>query len=203
MRQLNQQSAFTLAELLIALAILGVIATFTIPKILDSGTSAEFNAKAKEFAATLSGSYQAYKLQNSASGNTSFGDLSPYINYVAIDTVNTIDNVYSVAPLGVSCNGANRECLVLHNGAKVYLASDVAFGGTDVTNAMFFYFDPDGQLSTTTTSPGRSIAIWLYYNGKVRTWVTLDPNTRYYRDGGLHTQNPSPAFDPPWFSWSN
>ncbi len=38
---------FTLAELLMALAILGVIATFTIPKILGAQQSSSSNAKAK------------------------------------------------------------------------------------------------------------------------------------------------------------
>ena len=62
MRNKNSQLAFTLAELLIALAILGVIATFTIPKILDSGSNSQWNAIGKEAAAMVSGAYQSYKL---------------------------------------------------------------------------------------------------------------------------------------------
>lgn len=42
------QSGFTLAELLIALTILGVIATFTIPKILTAQQASTYNAIAKE-----------------------------------------------------------------------------------------------------------------------------------------------------------
>lgn len=38
------QKGFTLAELLISLAILGVIATFTIPKILSSQQNGSLNA---------------------------------------------------------------------------------------------------------------------------------------------------------------
>lgn len=44
---------FTLAELLIALTILGVIATFTIPKILSSQQDGKLKAIAKETAAAM------------------------------------------------------------------------------------------------------------------------------------------------------
>src|ERR1051325_8786269 len=47
--------AFTLAELLIALAILGVIATFTIPKVLQAMQDNQRKAVFKEVIASLSG----------------------------------------------------------------------------------------------------------------------------------------------------
>ena len=54
---------FTLSELLIALSVLGVIATFTIPKILDSGSNAQRNAILKEAHAALElASYEGYTL---------------------------------------------------------------------------------------------------------------------------------------------
>ena len=61
------KSGFTLAELLIALAILGVIATFTIPKVLNSSSSSENSAIFKEAAGMVSGAMQAYQQQNSLS----------------------------------------------------------------------------------------------------------------------------------------
>ena len=75
---------FTLAELLIALAILGVIATFTIPKILNSGNDNTFNSIGMESFATVSAAYQAYKLNNSPSAATGTVDLTPYMNYVKV-----------------------------------------------------------------------------------------------------------------------
>lgn len=45
---------FTLAELLISLAILGIIATFTIPKLLMNQRVSAYNASAKESAASIS-----------------------------------------------------------------------------------------------------------------------------------------------------
>lgn len=50
---LPSQPGFTLAELLIALAILGVIATFTIPKILQAQQNQEKHAIYKETIAAL------------------------------------------------------------------------------------------------------------------------------------------------------
>lgn len=52
------QKGFTLAELLIALSILGVIATFTIPKVLQSQQNGKYNTMAKEAIATISQAYQ-------------------------------------------------------------------------------------------------------------------------------------------------
>lgn len=52
--------AFTLAELLIALAILGVIATFTIPKILATQQTQQYNAIAKDDIHMIVGAYQQY-----------------------------------------------------------------------------------------------------------------------------------------------
>ncbi len=51
-------SGFTLAELLIALALLGVIATFTIPKVLQANTDAKYNAEAKETIQMIANAYQ-------------------------------------------------------------------------------------------------------------------------------------------------
>ena len=71
---------FTLAELLIALVILGVIATFTIPKVLSSQQSNQWKSQAKEVASMISGAYSVYQSENSASASTTTADLSPSMN---------------------------------------------------------------------------------------------------------------------------
>ena len=186
-----------MAELLIALAILGVIATFTIPKILDSGSDSKWNAIGLEAAATISGAYQQYKLSNSISASTGPADLTPYLNYVKIDSVTTIDDVQTST--SILC-GAVYTCLVLHNGGYLFYRPTNNFNATAATNAMFWGLDPDGKYSGSTTGPGKTIIFWLYTNGRLRTYGTLEPNT-YFDGGGPYV--PVPSLDPPWFSWSN
>ena len=63
-KAMHHDRGFTLAELLIALAILGVIATFAIPKVLNSQQDGKLNAIGKETAAALSEAYQVYRLNS-------------------------------------------------------------------------------------------------------------------------------------------
>ena len=75
--------AFTLAELLISLAILGVIATFAIPKVLSSQQDGKYNAIGKEIAGALSQAYQQRKLEGLLTVNDDSRDLvGNYFNYV-------------------------------------------------------------------------------------------------------------------------
>src|SRR4051812_4621592 len=73
---------FTLAELLIALAILGVIATFTIPKILQNQQNQQLNAAGKEAISAMAGAYQSYRIQNTVPATFTSLSLTPYLNYV-------------------------------------------------------------------------------------------------------------------------
>lgn len=194
-RRNSRCHAFTLAELLIALAILGVIAVFTIPKVLVAQQDAKYNAIGKEAAGMLSGAYEAYRLQTSPSSSTRTRDLTPYMNYVSVDTVSMVDS--HQAQTDFSC-ATQVTCLKLHNGATLFYASTAQFGGTATTNAIWYYLDPDGrETDGTTNGPGKSVVFYLYFNGKLRTWGTLEPNT--YGNGNPWTADPNR--DPPWFSW--
>ena len=178
-------AGFTLAELLIALAILGVIATFTIPKVLQSQQSSQYNSAAKEFASMLSGAYQAYLQNNTVTANTQPGNFTPYMNYVKVDSATTIDREPGAVPATLSCSGAQFLCLRLHNGGMMLAQTDDLdgnFGGTAATNALWVLFDPDGKASTI-----QGVVFFLYVNGRISS-------------AGAATGNP--AVDPPWFSWS-
>ena len=190
---------FTLAELLIALAILGVIATFTIPKILDSGSSSKHNAIAKEVASMVSGAYQNLKLNQQVTGATTPGDLVPYMNYVKVDSTTSIDNI---PPSGsFSCSVAIQACYLLHNGGMLWYRTDRTFGETSSTSAIEYGIDPDGEVTGVAGDTGKAVQMISYANGRLRTYGTIEPNTKF--GGAAGTYNPDPNNDPDWFSWSN
>lgn len=64
-------------------------------------------------------------------------------------------------------------------------------------------FDPDGQVKNATVTDGMSIhiMIFLYTNGRVRTFQNIEPNTKVGANGMVGTANPAPNTDPMWFSW--
>lgn len=195
MKQLYK--GFTLAELLIALTILGVIAVFTIPKILSAQQNQKDNAQAKEAIATVSAAYQQYKIANQVDANFSISSLTPYLNYVAVDTSSSLDEWYTQG--NHNCNFASGVCLKLHNGALFQYWPADHFSGTNTTNAVPFIIDPDGGVTDgTTNGPGKSLLVFLYYDGKIRDVGNLEASTTYSagvwnRDSGLV---------PPWFSWN-
>lgn len=182
--------AFTLAELLIALAILGVIATFTIPKVLQSQTDKKYTAMAKEAMSLFSGAYDAYRQQNTLSGNTKLSDVLSYVNYVSLSTIGNVNYPNGGVAL---CSAANKVCMQLHNGSVIRYDTVASFGGTGTTNAIPFYFDPSGQQDNIA-----SLQIFLYYNGRIATAATILPATC----ATLGCFNPGDYPDPPWFSWN-
>src|SRR5688572_23853183 len=85
---------FTLAELLICLAILGVIAVFTIPKVLQSQQDGKYKSIAKETMGTITQAYSIYKLKNGPNASLGPPNLMPYLNYVRSETSGQIDHSY-------------------------------------------------------------------------------------------------------------
>jgi prepilin-type N-terminal cleavage/methylation domain-containing protein len=190
-------AGFTLAELLISLGILGIIATFTISKILTSSQEGKYDAMAKEAAATIAQAYQEHKRLGLVSANTSPADLFQYINYVRMDTSTQIDSHQGVAD--AQCDGTS-PCVLMHNGgilmAKRTTCDD--FGGTSSLHVVEFLFDPDARYSGSTTGNYKAVQFMLYYNGFLTTRGNIKNNT----DCGAGAWGPFPSYDPPWFSWS-
>lgn len=193
----TRTTGFTLAELLIALAILGIIATFTIPKILAAQQNNQNNAIAKEAAGMLAGAFANYKLSNPSLTTMYPSDLFTQLNYVKADSSSSMDAEQTLAT--TTCASPGAPCIRLHNGAML-MAWDVCgqFGGSSATNAVFYQIDPDGVVTDgTTNGPGKSLTFALYYSGRLATYGTLA--------SGTASQSCSPtantAYDPPWFSW--
>jgi len=198
----RKTAGFTLAELLIALAILGVIATFTIPKVLSSQQNTQYNAAAKEMAAAVSAAYQSYKISNTPTNNFGIKDLTPYLNYVRISTMSSDLLDLGYTQTSADCNSFTAECLYLHNGGALIYWNQDSFGSvTSTTSGVIFGFDPDGKYGGTTNGPGKAIAFYLYTNGSVKDVGNIPNNTQYY-NGTVVTGGPCPACVPPWFSWN-
>ncbi len=192
-------AGFTLAELLISLAILGVIATFTIPKILSTQQNGQYNAEAKEVAAMISGAYQQAQLAGSVDANTKSGDLTPYMNYLKYDTSGILIDSH---PGGDSrtCDAVN-PCIWLHGGGVIWLQNLSSFGGVTNNHMIEFTFDPDGAYSgSSADSPGKAVQFSLYYNGFLTTRGKVKPSSCDSLYSSC-TINPNPAYDPSWFSW--
>lgn len=191
-------TGFTLAELLTSLAILGVIATFTIPKILMAQTNAQSNARAKEMAAMIAGAYQQAQLAGIVTGSTKPTDLTPYMNYLSIDTSSQID--WPVGTAGPATCSSTDKCLNLHGGGKLLLYGTGNFGGTASTNVLMLLFDPDGRyVNSAADGPSKTVIFLLYYNGFITSGAKAKANT--CDSNTCPWGAPNPNEDPTWFSW--
>jgi len=191
------KQGFTLAELLIAVVILGIIATFTIPKVLVSKQKQDWIAGAKETAGTLSSAYQLYQQNHTVTAATGPNDLMPYINYVKLETATLIDHSYG--NLSIDCSSAGLNCYRLHNGAILNYNTANRFGTLDNNHFIYWEYDPDGKYSGTTNGPGKCAVFELFYNG--RLIEAEETSTSYFTNYGAGDST-WPAVTSDWFSWN-
>jgi prepilin-type N-terminal cleavage/methylation domain-containing protein len=194
----KRSKAFTLAELLIALAILGVIATFTIPKVLQSQQDTAWKSKGKEVAGIIASGFQKFAQNNTVSAATTPSDIinSGYINYVKTNTSTPVDQ--AMGQNSVDCTDTvSGTCYILHNGGTLYVHNEADFNATATTNAIYFIFDPDSTYSGTTNGPGKSVTFYVYFNGRLASDANIaNPTCNHFGCWG-----PNADGDPPWFSW--
>lgn len=190
---------FTLAELLISLAILGVIATFTIPKILTANQNRQQNAAAKEVAGMIMAAYQQHKLNGLLSSSTKSTDFTPYMNYVQVVTTGQLDDMPGANSSVYDCGGP-FTCLKLHNGGTLAFHTTNSFGGTNTTNILLFIYDPDSiRIGVAADGPSKSLLLFLHYQGQLKTKTTISPSSI---DSSGFPHGPAANGDPSWFSWN-
>lgn len=157
------QQGFTLAELLISLAILGIIATFTIPKVITSMNNSQNKAIAKEAASMVSGAFSAYQLNNTITSSTKGSDLTQFMNYVTLDTSTNYSAGANQTGTALQACTATLPCLKLHNGGVMQYDTVMTMGGTAASNAVYFNVDPDGAGTQ------GAISYVLFSNGRFST----------------------------------
>lgn len=191
---------FTLAELLIALAILGVIATFTIPKVLTAQQDAKYSSIAKEAASTVSHAFLAYQHENPGFSLQTFwsSDIVPYMNYISVTTDGSRD-VDGAATDGMTlpCTGP-MNCIKLHNGATMYYWPQTFCETSDHT-AVWFRIDPDSVAD----GKYEAVGFFLYPNGRLTSQNNVENPTRWGWGWPTCQQASMPGGnqDPFWFSW--
>lgn len=96
-----KHSGFTLAELLIALALLGIIAAFTIPKVLQSSAENEKVAKLRETVATLEDAWYAAKNLNQIVISDTVGN-NNFLFHTIAPRLNTTQQSATITPFTVA-----------------------------------------------------------------------------------------------------
>lgn len=195
--------AFTLSELLIALAVIGLLATFTIPKLLQANMAQKQNAAAKQALAMVHGAYDAYKVNNLTVPETfKLDDLLPYMNYVGRKTSGRVDDHPNIGGWhgngGYNCGSSGITCLRLHTGGVLFWVKDQTFGGTTPLNAIWLLYDPDEVATETTAdSISKAVCFFFYYDGSSRSRKQIKVGSI----AGNQVRAPNSTFDPSWFSW--
>lgn len=189
-----RQQGFSLVELLISLAIMGVLMAFTVPPLLqsqNSNASSKYSAMSKDVAFMVMNAYDQYRQSNATvATNTTAGALSAYMNFVSVDTTTAllVDGHPTTGALACS---ASRACLKLHNGGVLQMQAET-FNGSTTLNCIQFRFDPDG----TYTGNQDSIQYELYYDGTMKTRGTAKTNSTH--SGATFSSGSSN--DPTWFT---
>ena len=135
-------SGVTLVELLLAFGLLGLIVAFTVPKVLQEQQNQAWNAAAKETMTMIQAAYQAYEIDRDITTGTKLKDLTPYLNYVRVDTSGALID-HGPGRTSLVCD-SSQPCLRLHNGGVLLYGPIVNFGAGSSSNFVYFMFDPDG-----------------------------------------------------------
>jgi prepilin-type N-terminal cleavage/methylation domain-containing protein len=206
---------FSLVEILICLALLGVLTAFTIPYLKTAATSNQtdkYNRIARDTAFMMVTAFEKMRLNTTpdyVNNGKSYWDLNlteltPYFNYVAADTSSKVDSAPTgntdAGPSAITCGSTyvgTTICYRLHNGAILW-GNNVYHSGSGDNNGLSFYIDPDGSTYTdSSTGSGKSLKVWLLSNGKVYSSANLPGSITAYVVFSPYSYTAS--VDPDWF----
>jgi len=182
--------AFTLPELLIALAILGLIAALTVPQVAYRINAKQALTIANDAKLLISSAFADYEFANATIPTTfKLDDLATYFPYAKNLSAGSENISIDCPPQGTSftmgCSGsdprtasltaasANYTIYRLKNGAIVVFPKTWTMNGSTALHALPFVVDYDGKQTTKSDS----VEYWLYANGNVLTRQTLTAST--------------------------
>lgn len=134
----RSSSAFTLAELLIALGILAVIATFSIPKILMSQQTSKKKAVFQETVAALNEAFVPACLSGQITEANVGSYIRNHLNAVKICTDSMNDGCWFGTDLVAQ---GHTEGVALHNGAVIAGLDDAVSGGNTGQDTLMIDWD--------------------------------------------------------------
>lgn len=221
-----RKHAFSLAEVLIALALLGVVAAFTIPKVMSFMQGQHYNSITKE---ALANATRVVKQLNDASpgqviiGSTTLDSIFNGVNKPAVAAC----PLMNVAQSGMDIDGNG----VVNGNDALAVINAINAGSTDLT----YDVNSDGSISAIDSlliinlvkagaDPTIPEACYSFADGstlsvnQIVDYVPVSfalkpgPNAKstdmvYFSIRGngkmstLGTQKNNPALDPPWFKW--
>ena len=157
---------FTLSELLVSLAVLGLIAAFAIPKVLTAVGESSARAIGRETFGMISEAYQAIRANNN--GNVPRSTTAQNL----IDTMNYARAGTGGNGQGGGTNGTTAS-IVLQNAAQVaFDPADSFVSVTAGTNGVIgFTIDPDGSDTSGAADTNANGPITVYLGGDGRIWA--------------------------------
>lgn len=191
-------SGFTIAELLIGLAIIALIAIFTIPNVLNSMQGQEDKRITQDAIKRIQSAYQKYRLNANATSATTFANITPYLNYARVETAKVVDDMQTTGTH--TCGGSGYVCVELDTGASIFYHPFMTFNTADSVGCISLYIDPDNKETVvgSTNGPGKSVPIFLFYDGKIRDRSRLTVNCV----SSFNTYTNVSTFVPPWFDYN-
>ncbi len=202
---------FTLSELLVSLAVLGLIAAFAIPKVLSAVADSSTKAIGKEAIGVISSAYDSLKAEND--GFVARSTTMPQL-VARMNAERDLTGAPLTAAVGPAPTGATNGLLLQSGGVIFYNSADTFARNGTQEGTMAFQIDPDGngnfgRITVFLAFDGRLWVANENYTGGVGPAVASPFNDQYNvaadaLAGGL-TTIPSPdsgvGTDTTWFEW--